>query len=197
MTSLAIANEQTTFWDILAKVEKIGKLTALSLHQVTIDGDEGDMQKFTRFLRGSALESVSFCHVVFTDSTFDMTQIISGLLVSCDNLKLLKLEKCKFASSALACIAYCPSLKTLQVPRNNLTDEDAVKIAEGLGQSSSIDEIDVSNNDLTDLGCHAFSVATKKNNHILAINIEGNAKISFERRNSLGVSVLENSAKAA
>jgi Leucine-rich repeat (LRR) protein len=197
MTSLTIVNEQTTFWDILAKVEKVGnKLTSMSLDQVTIDGNEDDMQKLARYLRGSALESVSFSNVVFTDSTFDLTQIISALLVSGDNLKLLKLEKCKFASSSLACIAYCSSLKTLQVPGNNLTDEDALQIAEGLGQSS-IDAIDVSNNDFTDLGCHALSVATKKNSHIHAINIEGNAKISFERRESLGVSVQENSAKAA
>jgi Leucine-rich repeat (LRR) protein len=197
MTSLAIANEQTCFWDIFKKVEKIEKLTSFSLDQVTIDGDESDMQKLAKYLRGSDVESVSFCNVVFTDPTFDLTLIISGLLVSADNLKLLKLEKCKFAASALSCIAYCSSLKKLQVPGNNLTDEDAVKIAEGLGQSSSIEVIDVSNNDLTDLGCHAFSVAIKKNNHVHAINIEGNAKISFERRNSLVVSVKQNSAMAA
>jgi Leucine-rich repeat (LRR) protein len=194
MTSLAIANEQTCFWDIFKTVEKIEKLTSFSLNQVTIDGDENDMQKLAKYLRGSDLESVSFRNVVFADSSFDLTQIISALLVSADNLTLLKLEKCKFSSSALACIAYCSSLKTLQVPGNNLTDEDAVKIAEGLGQSSSIDAIDVSNNDLTDLGCHAFSVAIKKSNHVHAINIEGNTKISFERRNSLVVSV---EAKAA
>jgi Leucine-rich repeat (LRR) protein len=197
MTSFAIANEQTNFWDLLKKIEKVDKLTSLSLDQVTIDGDEDDMQKLARYLRGSDLESVSFRNVVFTDSTFDLTVIISGLLVSADKLKLLKLEKCKFSSSSLACIAFCSSLKTLQVPGNNLTDEDAVKIAEGLGQSSSIDAIDVSNNELTDLGCHAFSVAIKKNNHVHAINIEGNVKISSERRNSLGVSVQQNSAMAA
>jgi Leucine-rich repeat (LRR) protein len=142
------------------------------------------------------LESVSFRNVLFTDSTFDLTQIISVVLVSVDNLKFLKLEKSKFSSSVLTCIAYCPSLKTLQVPGNNLTDEDVVKIAEGMEHASSIEAIDISNNDLTDLGCHAFSVAIKKNNHVHSINIEGNAKISFERRNSLVKSV-QGSAKAA
>jgi hypothetical protein len=197
MTALAITNEHTNFWDILKRIEKIEKLTSFSLDQVTIDGDEGDMQKLARYLRGSDVESVSFCNVVFTDSAFDLTQIVSALLVSADYLKFLKLEKCKFAASALSCIAYGSSLKTLQVPGNNLTDEDAVKIAEGLVQSSSIEAIDVSNNDLTDLGCHAFSVAIKKNNQVHVINIEGNAKISFERRNSLVVHVQQNSAMAA
>jgi Leucine-rich repeat (LRR) protein len=196
MTSLSIANEQTTFWEILAKVEKVGELTSLSLDQVTIDGDEEDMLTLSKFLRGGRLESVSFCSVIFTNSTFDLTQIISTLLVSADSLKLLKLENCEFASSALACIAYCSSLKTLHLPGNKLTDEDAVKIAEGLG-ASSIEAIDVSNNDLTDLGCRALSAAIRKDKMVSDINIEGNKKISFQRRNSLLGSVQERSAKAA
>jgi Leucine-rich repeat (LRR) protein len=196
MTSLVIANEQATFGEILAKVEKAGKLTSLSLDQVTIDGDNDDMLALSRHFRGSDLESVSFCNVVFTDSTFDLTQIVSVLLVSADNLKLLKLDKCKCSPSALACIAYCSSLKTLQLPGNNLTDEDAVEIAKGLGPSS-IEAIDVSDNDLTDLGCRALSAAIRKDKMVNDINIEGNKKISFQRRNSLLGSMQERSAKAA
>jgi Leucine-rich repeat (LRR) protein len=196
MTSLVIAKEQTTVMEILAKFERVGELTSLSLDQVTIDGDEEDMLSLSKHFRGSGLESVSFCNVIFTDSTFDLTQIISTLLVSADNLKFLKLEKCKFTPSALACLGYCSSLKTLHLPGNKLTDEDAVKIAEGLG-ASSIEAIDVSNNDLTDLGCRALSAAIRKDKMVSDINIEGNKKISFQRRNSLLGSVQERSAKAA
>jgi hypothetical protein len=52
MTSLAIANEQTTFREILAQVEKAGKLTSLSLDQVSIDGEEDDMLALSKVFRG-------------------------------------------------------------------------------------------------------------------------------------------------
>jgi hypothetical protein len=68
------------------------------------------------------------------------------------------------------------------VPNSSLTDKDAIKLAQAVTQIASIQLIDITGNDLTDLGCVAFLAALNKNTSIHTIRLEGNGKISGEQR---------------
>jgi hypothetical protein len=185
MTSFTIKDEQTTFSQIIGKIERIDHLIEFTLQDVTIDGDHDDMLALAKFIRGLTLESVTLRNIKTTNSELDLTQIISMLLIAVGELQFLCVENCNFKlSSVLACIAYASSLTTLQLPRNNLTDEDSAAIAQALIKSLSIESIDLRCNGLSGLGCHAFSETLKKNNIVNSVNVEGNGNTSLEECSS-------------
>jgi hypothetical protein len=173
-------------------VDKAPKLALFKLEEVELDGTEDDIVALSKALRGhSYLEEFYMTSVTLTDSTLTLDQVVSMVLVSVPNLTLIKLEKVPVTASSLAASAYCTSLKKLLVPNSGLTDKDAIKLAQAVTQSASIELIDITGNDLTDRGCVAFSTALNKNTSIQTIRLEGNGKISGEQHSLIETTLRE------
>jgi hypothetical protein len=85
-------------------------------------------------------------------------------------MQVLRLENVPISTSALASVGYCTYLKTVAFPKYNLTDTDEGVLAKAVTQSGSIELDDLSGNDLSDLGCIAFSFKS--------IRLIGNGQIS-------------------
>lgn len=196
MTSLILKNENATFLEILSRAESVPGLSTFVLEDVAIQGDEDGMLALSRFFRGNdSLESVTFRNVDTSGAECDLSTLISTLFVSTYNLNMLVIEHSDFKTASLSAMVYSRYIKTLKLPNNDFSDEDAVAIADFLTKSKSIQDVDLSNNALSDLGCHAIADAVKRNTAIDSVNIEGNGQITLEVRTSLEAKL--KSAKAA
>jgi hypothetical protein len=183
MTLIHVKDEKITIRSLYGMIDRASKLGAIILEDVELDGTEDDIINLAKVLRGHYyLEEFSLTSVTLTDSSLTLDVVVSMLLVSVPDLWILKLEKVPISSSALATAGYCTSLKTLLVPNSGLTDEDTITLAEAVAQSPSIELIDISGNEMSDLGCVAFANALEKNTSIQTIRLEGNGKIRGESR---------------
>jgi Leucine-rich repeat (LRR) protein len=186
MTLIYVKDEKITIKSLCAMIEKAPEMDVFKLEEVELDGTKNDISELSKTLRGHPdLQEFYMTSVTLTDSSLSLDEVVSMMLVTAPDLRLVKLEKVPVTSSALAALGYCTSLKTILVPNSSLTDEDAIKLAEAVANSPSIELIDISGNDLSDLGCLAFATALDKNTSIQTIRLEGNGKISGERRTQI------------
>jgi Leucine-rich repeat (LRR) protein len=183
MTLIYVKEEKMAVRSLTAMVDKATKLDVFKLENVELEGTEDDIILLSKALRGHPyLEEFHMTNVTLADSSLSLDRVVSMMLVSVPQLELVKLEKAPVTSSALAAAGYCYNLKTLLVSSSELTDKDAIKLAEAVAQSPSIELIDISGNELSDLGCVAFACALEKNTSIQTIRLDGNGKISGEQR---------------
>jgi Ran GTPase-activating protein (RanGAP) involved in mRNA processing and transport len=183
MTLIHVKDEKITIRSLYGMIDRASKLEAIDLKSVELDGTEDDITNLAKVLRGHYyLEEFSLTSVTLTDSSLTLDEVVSMLLVTVPDLMLVRLEQAPVTSSALATAGYCTSLKTLLVPNSGLTDEDAIRLAGAVAQSPSIELIDISGNEMSDLGCVAFANALEKNTSIQTIRLEGNGKIRGESR---------------
>lgn len=164
MTVIDISNKRITFSKALSELEAAENLTSLKLEQVTFYGSELDMRRLSNFLRGHpTLESIHFQQVKMGNTSFDMTLMVSQILISVRTLKNFSLDGCDFKPTALMCLAYRPSLVNLTLRNCNLNDADAELLAKSI-PTGSLESIDLTGNSMSDLGRHAFSSIIKNNN---------------------------------
>jgi hypothetical protein len=176
MTAIEISNKRITFSKTLSELEVAENLTSLKLEQVTFFGTEQDMRRFSSFLRGHpTLETIHFQQVKVGNTSFDLTLIVSQILISVRSLKDFTLDGCDFKPAALICLAYRPSLVNLALRNCNLSDVDAEILAKSI-PAGSLESIDLTGNNMSDLGRHAFSTIIK-NNNVLVNSISFGARI--------------------
>jgi hypothetical protein len=179
MTLIYVKDEKMTMKSLCNMIDKVPEMDTFKLEHVELDGTEGDIIEFSKALRGHQyLEEFHLINVTLTDASLNLDQVVSLILVTVPYLHLVKLEKAPVSSSALAGASYCASLKTVLVPNSSLGDKDAVELAKAVSASPSIELVDISGNDISDLGCVAFLDALKKNTSVKTIRLEGNGKIS-------------------
>jgi Leucine-rich repeat (LRR) protein len=192
MSLIFVKDEKMTLKSLCAMIDKAPKLDVFKLEEVELQGTANDIIVLSHTLRGHPdLEEFHMTSVTLTDSSLSLDQVISMMLVTAPNLRLVKLERVPVSSSAFAAAGYCTSLKEILVPNSNLTDKDAITLAKAVAQSPSIELIDISGNDLSDLGCVAFATALEKNSSIQTIRLEGNGKISGEQRSLIETALRE------
>jgi len=169
------------------------------LENVVIDGDGIDLTKFNKTLRGHpGIEDFSFINVTVSSPEVRLNSIIEMLLVTVPNIHVLRVEHTHAMSAdALAAIGYCASLKKLVISNNNFRDECGATIAAAVAQNGSIEHVDVTMNDMTDVGCAAFARALEKNVHLQVLRLDGNGRISGSKMNELSCALSERAAKAA
>jgi hypothetical protein len=198
MSLIFVKDEKMTIKSLCAMINKAPKMDVFKLEDVELDGTKEDIVVLSQTIRGHPyLEEFYMTSVTLTDSSLSLDPVISMMLVTAPDLRLLKLERAPVTASALAAAGYCTSLKTILVPNSNLTDEDAITLAEAVAQSPSIELIDISGNDLSDLGCVAFARALDKNTTIKTIRLEGNGKISGEQRSLIETALRERAGGGA
>ena len=175
--SFELANETITFKNLVAKIERVSKLQNFSLDSVTLEGDEDDMQVFTKFFRGhSSVESARFRNVLFADEGIDLELVFSMLLISTDQLRELSVEGCRVKSSVITSITYNATLDSIRLVNCGLTDDKAMKLVDALAKASKITSVDVSGNEFTDFGAHAFTQGLKQRTKVTSVQVDGVAK---------------------
>jgi hypothetical protein len=199
MSLIFVKDEKMTIKSLCAMINKAPEMDVFKLEDVELDGTKDDIVVLSQTIRGHPyLEEFYMTSVKLTDSSLSLDPVISMMLVTAPDLRLVKLEQVpNVSSSALAAAGYCTSLKTIMVPNSNLSDEDAITLAEAVAQSPSIELIDISGNDLSDLGCVAFARALDKNTTIKTIRLEGNGKISGEQRSLIETALRERAGGGA
>jgi Leucine-rich repeat (LRR) protein len=193
MNLVYVKDEKISMKKLTAMIEKFpGEMEIFRLEGVELEGTEDDIIFLSKALRGHPyLDEFHMANITLTDSTLNLDQVVSLVLVTVTDLKILELENVPISASALASVGYCTYLKTVAFPNSNLTDEDASVLATAVTQSGSIELIDLSGNDLSDLGCIAFASALVKNTSIKSIRLEGNGKISGDVRTQIETTLLE------
>ena len=191
MTLIYVKDGKMSLMELAAMIDRIPEMDVLKLKRVELDGTEDDIIALSETLRGHPnLDELRMTDITLTDSSLNLDKVVSLVLVTVTDLKVLKLENVPISTSTLASVGYCTYLKTVAFPNSNLTDKDASVLAKAFTQSDSIDSIDLSGNDLSDLGCTAFASALVKNKSIKSIRLEGNGKISGEKRAQIETTLL-------
>jgi hypothetical protein len=174
MTLIYVRDEERTIKSLCALIEKSPKMDVFKLEEVELDGTKGDIIVLSKALRGHpCLEEFHMASVTLTDAPLSLDQTVSMILDTVPDLSHIKIEKVP---------VFCTGLKTPIVPQSGLTDKDTITHAEDVAQSPSIELIDASGHDLSEIGCVAFASAPDKNSSVETIR-EGNGKISCEQRN--------------
>ena len=174
MTILEKSNTSMSFVDLAGLVED-DNMKVLRLTNVEISGDEDDAFRLSRSLRGHpSLEEVVFTNITLTEG-IKMDGIIEMMLVSSQNLKILKLDNVPVLAKSVATVAYCESLKTLSLPNNSFNDIDAKAIADAVEASKSVEDLDLSGNGISDVGCKSLGMCLEKNKVIQKISLTGNS----------------------
>lgn len=172
--SFELSNETLSFSNLMAKIEQVGKLQSLSLDSITLEGDEDDLQAFSKFFRGhSHLETVRFRNIKFSNQGIDLELVLSMLLISTEKLSNLTVEECSIKSSVITAITYNSTLDSLGLVKCGLKDENAMKLIDALAKASQITSVDVSGNNFTDFGIHAFTQGLKQRTKVTNVQIDG------------------------
>jgi Leucine-rich repeat (LRR) protein len=143
-------------------------VTSVFLIGVEIYGTASDLT-LAKALRGHAnLKQFHLRDVTLRDSesaattsSFDL--ILSMLFIAVPNLSVVHIENTKLPPNALQALSHCTTLQTLRLIKCQLTDFHASTIAAVLQSSHScIERIDLSGNDMTDIGCKCLAVSLNK-----------------------------------
>ena len=196
MTKIHISDSEMSFKDLTTLMEMTGNVSSFTLEDMALSGDEDDEFALSRVFRGSPhLREFSLTNIT---SSVSLNQVVCMILASCPRLETIKLENAPITSKgALQAIGFCPTLKNLFIPNSNLKNEDAATVAEAAAQCCSIECIDISGNDLSDLGCVAFSKALGKSTSLRDIKLEGNGQISTGQLNQLLTRLQERAGSSA
>lgn len=95
-------------------------------------------------------------------------------------------------------LPYCLSLKQLSLVQCQLNDADAAALSLALVNHPAVEAVDLSCNDLSDIGIVAFSRVLDKNLALITLRLDGNGKVSGQQRADVEGKLLEHIlAKAA
>ena len=198
MTRLEVINKHVTLQELTAGILD-DHVTVFHLENVVIDGNDGDLIRFTKQLRGHpGIEEFSFINVTVSNDAVHLNSIIEMLLCTVPHIHILQIEHTHALSAdALAAIGYCAPLRKLMLSNNDFKDECAATIAAAVAQNGSIEHVDLTLNDMTDVGCAAFARALEKNTHLHVLRLDGNGRISGSKLSELSCALSERAAKAA
>lgn len=196
--SVEYINKHVTLKELIADIAD-DHVKVFHLENVVVDGDDMDLVRFTKALRGHpGIEEFSFINVTVSNDAVHLNSIIEMLLVTVPHIHILQIEHTHALSAeALAAIGYCFPLRTLLLSNNDFKDECAATIAAAVAQNGSIEHVDMTLNDMTDVGCAAFARALEKNVHLHVLKVDGNGKISGNKMSELNCALSERAAKAA
>jgi Ran GTPase-activating protein (RanGAP) involved in mRNA processing and transport len=186
MTLIYVKDEKMAVKDLTRMIEKATDMNVLKLESVVLDGTEDDIISLSKAIRGHPyLEEFRWSDVTLTDLSLTLNQVVSMLFVTVPDLHVVQLEKLPITTSALATAGYCTSLRQLLLPNSNLNDKDATFIADAIAKNPVLEVIDLSANDLSDIGCVAFANALQKNTSIREIKLGGNGNISSATKSQI------------
>lgn len=144
------------------------------------------------------MKEFSVTSVSTVDSTITLDVIVSCLLVSGTNIHTLLIENTPIQASSIACIAYSKTMESLTLRKNGYKDADAIVIAEALLSSeSSLHSLDLSSNDLTDLGGQYLERLLEKNSTIQALCLDNNQGMSPDEYAKLSAKLVRRTASSA
>eukprot|EP00977_Amphora_coffeiformis_P015970 scaffold4833_cov233-Amphora_coffeaeformis.AAC.5 len=175
MTTVDKSNASTTFVELAGLVE-CDTTRVIRLTDVAITRDEDDAFRLSRFLRGHpSLEEVILANITVPDGSFNMDAIIEMMLVSSQNLRVIKLDNVPVRAKSVSTLVYCETLETLALPNNGFNDVDAKQIADAVENSNSVTNMDLSGNKISDVGCKSLGLCLEKNKIIQEIKLSGNS----------------------
>lgn len=175
MTIVEKSNASTTFVELAGLVE-CDTTSVLRLTDVEIGGDADGVFRLSRSLRGHpSLEEVALTNIAITDGSIKMDSIIEMMLVSSQNLRVIKLDNVPVHAKSVSTLVYCETLETLALPNNGFNDLDAKQIADAVENSESVKTVDLSSNRISDVGCKSLGICLEKNKVIEEIKLSGNS----------------------
>lgn len=196
MTVIEYSNHTACLKVLRVKIEYDDCLTTLTLKDVELEGDDQQMLNFSRALRGHpSLEEVNFDNVTCVEKAVDLDGALSMLVVSGQNLQKLSIKNMKVSSAVLSTVGYS-SLKQLEVINCGLDDASATALAGSIANMPSLQSIDLTGNNMTDLGCLAFTKVLEKNLSLHVIKLDGN-NVSTESQTQMAAKLRERVAQAA
>eukprot|EP00522_Entomoneis_paludosa_P012391 CAMPEP_0172457754 /NCGR_PEP_ID=MMETSP1065-20121228/23992_1 /TAXON_ID=265537 /ORGANISM="Amphiprora paludosa, Strain CCMP125" /LENGTH=197 /DNA_ID=CAMNT_0013211665 /DNA_START=74 /DNA_END=667 /DNA_ORIENTATION=- len=197
MTVVELSDKTCDLKELAQLVGKNG-VTALRLTNVELAGSDDDMFGFATVVRGHpTIEEFKMIDVKIADPTTSLDNTVSCLLVSASCIHTLHLENTRVSATTISTATHCSTLKKLVLPKNGFTDADAGVVANSLSSNKSIETVDLSNNDLSDVGCKAFESCLDKNKALCVLKLEGNGGISGDEFTKIEAKLRGRTASAA
>lgn len=154
----------------------------IRLADVRIEGTDDDMRLFFRNARGHpTLEEFHLKNVTTADPHVTLDLILSTLLVSAPRIHTVHIENTSIEASSIAAISYCSTMRSLTLRKNGYTDADALVLADALLSSlSPLHTLDLSSNDLSDVGVDYLERLLEKNTTIRTLSLNDNKNITCD-----------------
>ena len=173
MTTISIHSKSISFQELVTKFKRTAYPTTFALDDVTIDGSQVDMQFFRRALRACpTLERIAWRNVKPVDQNVSLDAILSEVFVAIPNLTHVKVDNCCVSGGGLCCVAYSESIQAVMVRGCCLRDRDALILAEACARLPNLEVIDVSHNQISEVGCDAAFQILKKNPSISYVKMD-------------------------
>ncbi|KAL7577995.1 hypothetical protein ACA910_007611 [Epithemia clementina (nom. ined.)] len=201
MTTFELSDTTCTYRTLADTLRDDAK--TFSLTNVKIEGSEDDMRLLFRNVRGHpAMEVFSLKNVSTVDPNATLDLIVSSVLISASNIRSLHVENTPLKSSTIATVAYCDSIQSLSIPKNGYTDADAIVIADALTSSSStlssrLHSLDLSGNELSDVGGQYLERLLEKNTNIRSLRLNDNKNMSRDEYAKISAKLVGRTASAA
>ncbi|KAL7577982.1 hypothetical protein ACA910_007599 [Epithemia clementina (nom. ined.)] len=195
MSTIEISNTTCTYKSLASNLKDNVKVFRLS--NVKIEGTEDDMHQLMRNMRGHpCMETFFVKNVTTADPNATLDMIVSSLLASAPRIDTIHIENTSIDASTLATVSYCDSLQSLELPRNGFQDKDAAVIADAL-TSSSVQSLDLSGNELSNVGGQYLERFLEKNTTIRTISLNGNKNMSGDECAKISAKLMGRTAMAA
>ena len=196
MTSLELSDTTTTYKSLSSMLRDDAK--SFRLTNVKIEGNEQDMYMFMRNTRGHpALEDFYVKNVTTADPEATLDMVLSSLFASARKIFKVHIENTPIQAATVATVSYCDTIESLCLPSNGYTDADAAVIADALATSSSVHTIDLSGNDLSDVGGQCLERFLEKNTTIRSLVLTGNKNMSGDEYAKISAKLVGRTAMAA
>ena len=196
MTSLELSDTTTTYKSLSSMLRDDAK--SFRLTNVKIEGNEQDMYMFMRNTRGHpALEDFYVKNVTTADPEATLDMVLSSLFASARKISKVHIENTPIQAATVATVSYCDTIESLCLPSFGYTDADAAVIADALATSSSVHTIDLSGNDLSDVGGQCLERFLEKNTTIRSLVLTGNKNMSGDEYAKISAKLVGRTAMAA
>lgn len=196
MSTVEFVDQTCTIKDLITSMKD--DVAVFKLIDVSIEGNDDDMFTLSSTVRGHPSLKEFICkNVKVVDPSASLDLVISSLLVSAYKIETLELENTPVKSSALLTLGHCPTLKKLVLSKNGYNDADATKIADALAGNKVIKVVDLSDNELSDVGCKAFEICLDSNKSVSTLTLSGNGGISGDKFNKIEAKLSGRAAIAA
>lgn len=178
MTTVEYKDQSCRLLALTDEVDKQG-VTSLRLTNVRLEGSESELACFGMMFRGHPdLKELYLKNVTLSQDEMNLDQALSCLLVSADHIETVHIENAPITTSSLMTVSYCSTLRNLILPNNRFVDKDAAALADALSSSKDIRKVDLSGNDISDVGAKSLEACLESNSSLVELCLTGNSAMS-------------------
>jgi hypothetical protein len=156
------------------------QVNLLHLSNVTLQGNADDLYELSRVIRGHPyLNDITLVNVRLEKPKLNLDGFVCTIFATVQNLEKIHLENIHVSANALASVSHTHSKKltTYNVPNNGLDDNTAVAVVCAIVKSTTIANVDLSRNQLSEKGVSTIASALEQHPTIVNFSLDGTGDV--------------------